>query len=316
MPEVITLGETMACLVPEKPGLVRYARSFGICTAGAESNVAVGLSKLGHEAGWWSVLGQDELGAMVQNTIRSEGVDTSQVKFTEERPTGLMIKQSRINGETEVFYYRSRSAASGMQPEDLDEAYIGSAKILHLTGITPVLSRSAMETVEEAMSMAERAHTAISFDPNIRKKLWKSQDYSKEIREMALRAQIVLLGREEAEILFGTSEERRVFDILFSHGNACYAGIKYGSQGASVATPQERVTILPYPCTPVDPVGAGDGFHAAFLAGILEARPLKECGAMAGIAGALATESSSDTEGYPSRKRLEQILCGKEYTFR
>ena len=83
-----------------------------------------------------------------------------------------------------------------------------------------------------------------------------------------------------------------------------------------MATPQERVTIPPYPCTPVDPVGAGDGFQAAFLAGILEARPLKECGAMAGIAGALATESSSDTEGYPSRKRLEQILCGKEYTFR
>ncbi len=316
MPEVVTLGETMACMVPDKPGLVRYAGSFGICAAGAESNVAVGLCKLGHEAGWWSVLGQDELGAMVQNAIRSEGVDTTRVKFSRENPTGLMIKQTKRNGETAVFYYRSQSAASGMRPEDLDETYIGSAKILHLTGITPVLSDSAMETVKEAMNMAERSHTAVSFDPNIRKKLWGPRDYRSQIREMALRAQIVLMGKEEAEILFGTDEEQRIFDIIFSHGNAQYAGIKYGAQGAAVATPQERVSIPPYPCTPVDPVGAGDGFHAAFLAGILEGKSLGECGAMAGIAGALATESGSDTEGYPSRQRMDEILYRQEYTFR
>lgn len=316
MPEVVALGETMACIVPEKPGLIRYARSFEVCAAGAESNVAVGLSKLGHESGWWSVLGRDELGALVQNAIRSEGVDTGCVKFREGVPTGLMIKQTQVNGETAVFYYRSGSAACSMCPEDLDEAYIGTAKILHLTGITPILSPSAMETVKEAMRIAECSGVAISFDPNIRKKLWQTQDYSKEIRELTLRSHIVLMGLEEAKLLFGTDDEKRIFDILFSSGSTRYAGIKYGKQGAVVATPQECVRIPPYPCVSVESIGAGDGFHAAFLAGLLEGKSLEKCGAMAGIAGALATESGSDTEGYPSEERMNEILQGKEYIFR
>lgn len=316
MPEVVTLGETMACMVPESPGMLRYARGFGICATGAESNVAIGLCKLGHEAGWWSVLGQDELGAMVLNAIRSEGVDTSRVKFCSEKPTGLMMKQTKADGETTVFYYRSRSAASGMCPEDLDAGYIESAKILHLTGITPVLSQSSMETVKEAMNIADRSHVTISFDPNIRKKLWGSGDYSREIRELTLRSHIVLLGKEEAEVLFGTSEESRIFDVVFSRGKARFAGIKYGTQGAVVATPQERVRVTPYPCTPIDPIGAGDGFHAAFLAGILEGKTLEVCGAMAGIAGALATETGSDTEGYPNKKIMDEILNGEKCMFR
>lgn len=316
MPEVVTLGETMACIVPEKPGNLRYAKTFGICASGAESNVAIGLSKLGHETGWWSILGQDELGAMVQNAIRSEGVDTSRVIFRREYPTGLMLKQIRVNGETAVFYYRRGSAAGSMRPEDLDASYIQSAKILHLTGITPVLSASSLETVKEAMSMAEHAGVTISFDPNIRKKLWKSKDYSDEIRRMAFRSHIVIMGVDEAEILFGTREKHRILDLIFSRGNARYAGIKYGACGAVIAMPEEYIDIPPYPCDSVDPVGAGDGFHAAFLAGVLEGRPLDICGFMAGIAGALATESSSDTEGYPSRQKMDEILREEICTYR
>lgn len=316
MPEVITIGETMACFVPAKPGLIRYAKSFSVCAAGAESNVAVGLCKLGHTAGWWSILGKDELGDMVLNSIRAEGVDTSRVRFDREHPTAMMLKQTKTNGETAIFYYRSNSAASKMCPEELDTSYIKSAKILHLTGITPVLSISSMEMAKEAMRIAKRERVAVSFDPNIRKKLWKTMDYRDEIREMALGSDIVLMGEEEAEILFGTGDTGRVFDTLFSGGNVRFAGIKYGSRGATVATAKEQISVPPYPCVPVDPTGAGDGFHAAFLAGILEGKPLEVCGAMAGIAGALATESEADTEGYPTRERMDEILCGKTYAFR
>lgn len=316
MPEVIALGETMACIVPEQTGLLRYVKKFSICAAGAESNVAVGVCKLGHTAGWMGMLGQDELGFMVQNFIRAEGVDTSRIRFTREYPTGLMLKQTKISGETTVFYYRNGSAASKMCPENLDEDYIKTAKVLHLTGIMPVLSLSAKETVKEAIRIAADGGVAISFDPNIQKKLWKTRDYSSDIREVALSSNIVIMGAEEAEILFGTREECRVFDVLFSGGNVRYAGIKYGSQGATVATPLQQINIPPYPCVPVDPVGAGDGFHAAFLAGILERKSLDLCGTMAGIAGALATESGSDTEGYPTRERIDEILCGEKYIFR
>lgn len=127
---------------------------------------------------------------------------------------------------------RAGSAASHMFPGMIDEDYLAEAEIIHLTGITPVLGDSCKRMVEAVMDMAKRHHRLISFDPNIRKKLWKNCDYASMLRDMTLQAQIVLLGMDEADTLFGIDAPGQIMDILFTKGNAQYVAVKNGAKGA------------------------------------------------------------------------------------
>lgn len=316
MPEIVTLGETMAVFTPKTPGFLRYEKDYEMRIAGAESNLAIGVCKLGHTSGWISRLGDDELGYFIRNTIRSEGVDISCVDFDQNHSTGIMVKQVLPRSETAVFYYREGSAASCMNRALINEDYIKKAKILHLTGITPVLSKSCRDLTDYVFDLARQNHMMISFDPNIRKKLWKDRDFAPLIKELLLASDIALLGMEEAGILFGTDQTDRVLDILLSKGNVRYVALKNGAHGAVTATKEKSCAIPPTPCRCIDPVGAGDAFNAAFLCGILEDRDIEDCGRMGGVAGALATENFGDTEGYPSKQRLWAALSGKTEIYR
>jgi len=311
MPELITLGETMASFSPHSPGPLRYVSDYKIHIAGAESNVAIGIAKLGHSAGFITSFGNDEFGHYIFNFIRGEGVLVDKVKFDPVHSTGIMFKEIS-SSETKVFYYRANSAASFLSPEDIDEEYIATAKILHLTGITPILSDSCKEAAYAAMEYAKKHNVLISFDPNIRKKLWKGKDYRPLIRDILFQSDIALLGLDEANTLLDTDKEDKIFDILFSKDNIRYAAIKNGARGAWAATRDQRVFIPPYPCRPVDPVGAGDAFDAAFLAGILEGKDIELCGKMAAVSGALATETQGDIEGLPSKEKLEALLYNQK----
>jgi len=103
MAEVITIGETMVCFSPDSLSPLRYVNRYHTRIAGAESNLAVGLAKLGHRAAWISRLGDDEFGRYVQNVVRAEGVDAESVHFDVKRPTGVMFKEKSC-GETAVYY--------------------------------------------------------------------------------------------------------------------------------------------------------------------------------------------------------------------
>ena len=225
MPKLITIGETMAAFTPDSQGPLRYVTGFGVRTAGAESNVAVGLAKLGVEAAWLSRLGKDEFGVFIRNQLRSEGVDCSNVIFDPQHRTGIMFKETGV-GETKVFYYRENSAASHLCPEDLSRELFQGVEVLHLSGITPVLSDSCREMTLEAVKLAKQAGVMVSFDPNIRRKLWGDRDYVPLIRSITLDSQIVLMGLDEAETLFGIREVEQILKILFGEGCAKYAAIK------------------------------------------------------------------------------------------
>lgn len=308
MAEIVTIGEAMTALVPKAPGFLRYVRDFELRIAGAESNLAIGAAKLGHSAGWVSSVGKDEFGYFTRNSIRSEGVDTEWVRFDPDHSTGVIFKQVQASSETSVFYYRENSAASHMDESILDEGYIRDARVLHMTGITPVLSSSCEAMVWKAMELARSHGTAISFDPNIRRKLWQDKDYSPMMKEMTMNADIVLMSLDEAKELFDMDETDRILEYLFSKGNARFIAIKDGARGAVVANHDKTVAIPAFPCHCVDPIGAGDAFNAAFLCGLLEGREVGESGRMGGLAGALATENYGDTEGYPSRETLDAAL--------
>ena len=315
MKKLLTLGETMACFLPGAPGPLRYVSGYRLAIAGAESNLAIDAAKLGAEAVWFSRLGQDEFGAFVRNQVRAEGVDCRAVVFDETHPTGLMFKQTGA-GESRVYYYRAGSAASFLSPDDITPALFAGVGLLHLTGITPVLSESCRAAVLRAFALAEELGVPVSFDPNIRRKLWNGVDHTPLLRDLALRSTVLLLGLDEAEALFGTRDMDALCAAVFA-GKVQALAVKDGAKGAAVAAPGKApLAVPPWPCRCVEPIGAGDAFNAGFLAGWLEGRPLAECGRMGAIAGAMATETPGDTEGAPIREQLDAALAGAAAIYR
>ncbi|MBO5883551.1 MAG: sugar kinase [Clostridia bacterium] len=314
MPDIVTFGETMAVMVPTEKGALRYAHSLRLRMAGAESNTAIAISKLGHSAGWVSALGNDPLGEYVLSSIRGEGVDVSSVKIDDKHRTGLMIKELG-HRDTSVYYYRDGSAASHFSENDLNLDYLKDARIIHLTGITPLLSNGCKMTCQTLLEYAKKNRKILSFDPNIRLKLWGDKDFGEMIRAFTFNADIVFIGLDEAKFLFGTNDVSQIVELLREKG-VRYIAIKDGSRGAWCADRMETVHIPPEPCVSVDPIGAGDGFNGAFLCGVLEGRSLYECGKMGAIAGAMATETTGDVEGYPTEKQMSARLESKNKIYR
>lgn len=307
MKHMITLGETMVSFVPQSNDPLKYGPSLRMKIAGAESNTAIGMQQLGIATSFVTKLGKDPFGSYILRMIRAEGVDTSDVVIDPDHSTGIMFKDPS-GADTSVFYYRAGSAASHLTPEDLPHERIGQADLLHVTGITPVLSDSCRETVMQAIADASAGGCKVSFDPNIRTKLWKNRDFAPVMREIAAKSQYILLGLEEADRMYHTTDIDRIREAVFASGSVEALAIKNGSDGAWVSDGVEMLKIPPFPCRCVDPVGAGDAFNAGFLARILEGSSLEEAGSVAAIMGAKATETYGDIEGLLTGEEVMNIL--------
>ncbi|MFD2368708.1 sugar kinase [Brevibacillus sp. GCM10020057] len=298
--DVVTFGETMVLFYPATVGPLRFAGQFAKTIGGAESNLAIALARLGHQVSWVSRLGDDEFGLFVRNFIRGEGVDTSHVVFDPEHPTAVFFKERQHGKEPKVYYYRKGSAASRMQPEDISEQLIAQAKFLHITGITPALSASCRETLYQAIDKARRHQVSVVFDPNVRLKLWKKAEARSVLMDIASRCDIVLPGREEGVLLTGEEREKRICDRLLESG-AKSVVLKLGERGAFYATAAGEAEHVPgFPVTEiVDPIGAGDGFAAGFLSGLLRGWTYREAVRLGNRIGAYALTVAGDVEGYP-----------------
>ena len=315
MARLFTFGETMAAFAPDRPGALRYAGSFRPYAAGSESNVAIGAVKLGVDAEWFGRLGDDGFGKMIRGKVLAEGVRCDRLIFDPDHPTGVMFKEI-TGGETNVFYYRKGSAASTMNPSDLDRLDLSDTQIIYMTGITPILSESCRKTLERMFDLAEEKRIMTAFDPNVRKKLWCGIDYRGLMKSYVLRSEIILTGMDEIRLLFGDKTVEQIIDEAFEKGKVKYLVIKDGSRGAVVSDGIRMEKIPPRPCIPVEPIGAGDGFNAGFLTGIIRGKDMKTAGVMGGICGALATQTPGDYEGYPDACEMERALEGREETAR
>ena len=311
MAQLITVGETMAVLTPDRNGPLRYAPNFRPYIAGSESNVAIGAAKLGVSTEWFSRLGDDEFGHLIRGKILAEGVECGNVIFDSGHPTGIMFKEIGPR-DTKVFYYRSGSAASRLCPSDLDRLSVKGAEIVYMTGITPVLSESCRDTVEELYGRAMRENVMIAFDPNIRKKLWKGIDHIPFLRSLVLKSDIVLTGLSEAMEIFQAETTEDIIETIFREGRAKHIAIKDGGKGALVTDGNRVVNLPPFPCRPVETVGAGDGFNAGFLAGIIKGEKIEKAGFMGSVCGAMATQTAGDYEGYPDAAQMERIMRGQQ----
>lgn len=308
MPDAITFGEVMALFSPLSDEPLRYVRRFELRWGGAECNFAIALTRLGLTCGWQSLLGDDELGRLILHGVRGEGVDISRVRLVAGRPTGLYLKQF-VAGTTQVFYYRQGSAASTLGPEHLDAGYFRSARWLHLTGITAALSKSCRAAVERAFDVADEHGLKVSFDPNLRLKLWDIEQARQVLLPLMRRCDVLLAGHDELMTLLAVEEMEAAIDTVLRWERPLLA-VKMGESGSLVATADERLLAPSIPLTStVDPVGAGDGFDAGFVAGQLMGWDLQRSAELGNVVGASALGVRGDFEAYPTLAEAEAGLA-------
>lgn len=218
---VFTFGETMVALRGD--GQLKLGGTMAVSVAGAESNVAIGLARLGHPVHWAGAVGADEAGALVLRTLRAEGVGVTGTTRDGAAPTGLLLFEPRLPGVTRVHYYRAGSAGSRIAADDVERAFSAfleagtgagtatsgdphtgtstgtdsAARVLHLTGITPALSPTARTAAEHAMELAAEHDVLISLDVNFRSRLWSTDEASAVMRDWAPRADVLIASDDE-----------------------------------------------------------------------------------------------------------------------
>ena len=310
MPDLVTLGETCVALVAKSRGPLRYATEFERRPGGAESTVAAGVARLGHGAGWMSRLGRDEFGAYVLGLMRSEGVDTAAVRVDPHARTGVFVRDNRADGRSSVIYYRKHSAFAGFGPDDLDEDYIASARVLHLTGITPGLSPSCRAAALRAVEIARANGVAVVFDPNYRAAVWPPEEARPCIEDLMLRSDHVLAGREDLIKLTGLTEEGVQLDYLHALGLPSVV-LKLGARGAVLSCADGVERIEGYGAEPAfDRFGAGDAFAAGYICGLLDGRDRRGAVALGNAVAGWSVRLPGNIESLPDRNDLRQLESG------
>ncbi len=305
VPRVVTAGETMMLVAPSGPGRLRHAGTVTLSIGGAESNVAIGLSRLGIPASWVSALGEDEPGELVLHRVRAEGVDTAAVRRVPGRPTGLYLREE-VAGATRVYYYRRGSAASTLAPGAFDPSILDGAAFLHLTGITGALSAESAEFLGWAAKTAAAAGVRVSYDVNYRSRLWEPPAARAVTEALLPSVDVLLVGDEEARALWGWDEEACL--ERFPDTGPSEVVVKLGARGCAATVDGERLTAPGFPARQLDPIGAGDAFAAGYLAATLWGRDPAERLRTANAMGAFCVQNPGDYEGLPSRRELTAFL--------
>ena len=305
-PDVITLGETMVAFAAHEAGPLAQAQTFTKLVAGAETNVGVGLARLGLKVAWVSRLGADSFGAYVRKSVEDEGVDCSAVIDDPMRPTGFMLKSRALPGaDPTVEYWRRGSAASALSLADFDAERFRAARHLHVTGITPALAPNAAGLVEHAMRFMREAGRTITFDPNLRPRLWPSREVMAEhLNRLAGLADWVLPGLAEGRTLTGLDTPAQIAAFYLDRGAKAVV-VKLGADGAYWRTADREGTVPGVRVdNVVDTVGAGDGFAVGVISGRLEGLDWPAAVARGNWIGAQAVQVVGDMDGLPRREQL------------
>lgn len=307
--DVALFGEAMLLLVADRPGPIEDAQSFHKRTAGAETNVAIGLARLGLKVGWASRLGTDSMGRFLIAAMKAEGIDCSHVLCDPAQRTGFQFKGRVTDGsDPPVEYHRKGSAASQMTADDVDVDWLVSARHLHATGVFAAISATTLPAARKTMDVMRAAGRTISFDPNLRPTLWPSPEAMRSaINDLASRADWVLPGMEEGLFLTGHDTPEAVAAFYRARG-ARLVVVKLGAEGAYYDSDVAGTGRVPgFPVAEViDTVGAGDGFAAGVVSALLEGRSVPDAVRRGAWIGARAVQVLGDTEGLPTRTQLEE----------
>jgi 2-dehydro-3-deoxygluconokinase len=304
--DVLTTGEALAAL--RSTGPVRLAGELGLSVAGAELNVAIGLSRLGHAARWCGVLGEDQFGALILRTLRAEGVDVSAVRRL-AAPTGIIVFEPMVAGVTRVDYHRTASAGSRLSPADVLGAYRQRPRILHVTGITPALSESAADAIRQAVVQAHTDGVTVCLDVNHRSRLWSTERARATLGPLVSDVDIIVASDDELALVTPPDLNGEAEQVDWLHGKGVgQVVVKRGADGASAYLARESVVHqAARRVIAVDTVGAGDAFVAGYLSGVLDGLAVPDRLLRAVTVAGFAVSTVGDWAGLPTRDELHLL---------
>lgn len=297
----------MALLIADTTGPLEEVEHFTRAMSGAEVNVSIGLSRLGHPVEYLTRLGDDPFGHYIASALKKNEIGTSLVTYDDVYRTGIQLKNRVTDGSDPYApYYRKGSAASHITISEIDAIDLTDVELVHVTGIPPALSQSARKATFRLMDRAKEAGIFITFDPNLRPVLWEDEEtMCTVLNQLAAKADVVLPGIGECKILAGTEDKKEVADFYQKLGVKTVI-IKDGSKGAYVQTADENYDVAGYKVEKVvDTVGAGDGFAVGVLSGILEGLDLKDSVKRGNAIGAIQVMNIGDNEGLPTPEELK-----------
>ncbi|WP_029253977.1 sugar kinase [Paraoerskovia marina] len=304
---VLTVGETMVLVAGTRHEPLQQGTPMSLGMGGAESNVAIGLRRLGTAAHWVGRVGDDSAGDLVERLLLGEGVQTTCLRDL-YAPTGLMLKERRSTMETRVWYYRQASAGSRLAPGDVPDEAVTGAALVHLTGITAALSPSARALTLQVAALAAGSGVPVSFDLNYRAGLWSPDDARALYREILPLCTLVFAGEDEAAIAVGSAPDARTYARRLLDLGAGTAVVKRGADGALSSGPggtHERPAV---PVTVRDTIGAGDAFVAGYLADVVDGQDAATALGTAVAVGAYACTGDGDWEVLPRRREIARLL--------
>ncbi|WP_110689141.1 sugar kinase [Salinicola endophyticus] len=304
--DVLTFGEAMAMFVADEAGPLDTVGRFHRRTAGADTNVAIGLARLGFDVRWLSRVGRDHNGTFLRRALEAEGLDCRHLIEDPAHATGLLFKARAEGGaDPHVEYVRRGSAASHLCLDDCREVALETARHLHATGIPPALSATTRELSFELLTRARAAGLSISFDPNLRPSLWSSEAEMKQtLNALAAKADIVMPGLAEGRLLTGRDSAHDIAGVYLDSGAQAVV-IKLGPEGSYFRTREHEGSVAGTPVTQVvDTVGAGDGFAVGIVSARLDGLDWPAALHRANLIGARQVQVIGDMEGLPRRDEL------------
>src|SRR5690625_1432748 len=255
---VLTIGDALITMNPVSKGPLRYVTHFERKVGGAELNFAVGIARLGQSVKWISRLGNDEFGRVIYNFARGEGIDVSNVKLVDGYSTSLNFKEIKEDGSGQTFYYRSKSPILTMDSEDITDKLFQSIDIVHLTGVFLSIDRRNRSIVQKVIEKSKQHNVIVSFDPNIRLKLWSIKEAREVFKDIFPYVDILLTGLDEIKLIIGEVSQKDLEQ--FAHQYSIQDLVIKDSENGSMLyrdgiwTKKEAFVV-----NVVDTVGAGDG---------------------------------------------------------
>lgn len=302
--DILCLGEPLLEFNQRPDGT--YVSGHG----GDTSNCAIAAARQGASVGYVTQIGADPFGDSFMKLWSEEGVDTSTVRQVPDAQTGIYFVTHGENGH-EFSYFRAGSASSRMTAADLPEDALKEAKILHVSGISQAISVEAADAVFAAIDIVKNAGGHISYDTNLRLKLWPLDRARAVIHAAMAKCDIALPGLEDAEQLTGSSEPDEIVDFYLKLG-ANIVALTLGASGTLVATPNERRRIPVREVEAVDATAAGDTFDGAFLARIVAGDSPFQAARYANAAAAITVQGYGAVAPMPRRDAVEAILAGDD----
>lgn len=311
MTDLVSIGESLGLFRASGIGPLAPGDATVFSFAGAESNVSIGMARLGHRVAMIQRIGDDPIGQVITDRLRGEGISLAGFVTDPAAPTSFMLRQNRTADRITVSYYRHGSAGSRLSRADLDEALIRSAKVVHTTGITLAISPSARDAAEHAIKLAHSAGVTVSLDINHRSRLWRRQEASEALHALIKQVDVVFGSEQELRLLTDETEPEAIAAAVRDLGPAEVV-VKRGEHGALAVAGSETVAAPAVHVTSVDPVGAGDAFVAGYLSARLEGHGAADRVRRGALCGAFAVSVPGDWEGLPRRSELDLLSSAED----